>query len=211
MRIDVITIFPGLFDAFLGESFLRIARERGLLEVSVHDLRDWAAGPHRRVDDSPYGGGPGMLMTPEPLVSAIEALGGGKGPGRSALVVLMTPQGRRLDQRFCTTVCANPGARRRSVAACRGQFLSVRPNLPASEQTPGRCFPTGPASAISLPATFTSRASRPAGAGRALSFVAFFSSFARRPFSAPHQGASSIIRIAQRSRIALGVKSHVVT
>jgi tRNA (guanine37-N1)-methyltransferase len=98
LRIDVITIFPGLFGPFLEASFVGMARSSGQLTVRVHDLRDWATDRHRSVDDSPYGGGPGMLMTPEPLVSAIEALAGKKGPARGVQVVLLTPQGQPLDQ-----------------------------------------------------------------------------------------------------------------
>src|SRR3990172_10636660 len=95
MRVDVVTIFPGLFDAFLEGSFVGIARRGGQLAVAVHDLRDWTHDRHRSVDDAPYGGGPGMVMKPEPLVEAIEALAGPKGPGRRAPVVLLAPPGRR--------------------------------------------------------------------------------------------------------------------
>jgi len=99
LRIDVVTIFPGLFEAFLGESIVGIATRSGRLQVAVHDLRDWTTDAHRTVDDSPYGGGPGMVMKPEPLVAAIEALAGPKGPERSARVIALSPQGERLDQR----------------------------------------------------------------------------------------------------------------
>ena len=98
MRIDVLTIFPRLFEAFGSESMVGIAARGGQLELSVRDLRDFADGPHRSVDDSPYGGGPGMVMRPEPLVAGIEALAGAKGPARRAHVALMTPQGVPLDQ-----------------------------------------------------------------------------------------------------------------
>ncbi len=98
LHFDVITIFPGLFEPFLRESLVGAAIRAGLLEVDVHDLREWTSDRRRTVDDSPYGGGPGMVMRPEPLVAAIEAVAGPKGPGRSARVVLLSPQGRRLDQ-----------------------------------------------------------------------------------------------------------------
>jgi len=98
VRIDVVTIFPGVFGAFLEESILGSALRRGLLAVAVHDLRDWTQDRHRSVDDAPYGGGPGMVMRPEPLVAAIDALAGPKGPSRKARVVLLSPQGNRLDQ-----------------------------------------------------------------------------------------------------------------
>ncbi len=97
-RIDVITIFPGLFDGFLAESLIGAARSRGELCIEIHDLRAWTSDRHRTVDDSPYGGGPGMVMKPEPLVAAIEDLAGVKGPDREAHVVLLSPRGRPLDQ-----------------------------------------------------------------------------------------------------------------
>jgi len=99
LRIDVITIFPGLFDAFLGESIVGIAIRENLIGVRVHDLRDFTTDRHRTVDDAPYGGGPGMVMKPEPLVDAIESVAGPKGPARKGRAILLSPQGRRLDQR----------------------------------------------------------------------------------------------------------------
>ena len=98
LRIDVITIFPGLFEAFLEESLVGIATRREQLAVELHDLRQWAVDRHRTIDDSPYGGGPGMVMKPEPLVAAIEALAGPKGTERRARVILLSPQGRTLVQ-----------------------------------------------------------------------------------------------------------------
>lgn len=94
LRIDVVTIFPELFEPFRRIGVLGGALERGLLAIEAHDLRSWTTDRHRTVDDIPYGGGPGMVMKPEPLVSAIEALAGPKGPGRSAHVALLAPQGR---------------------------------------------------------------------------------------------------------------------
>jgi tRNA (guanine37-N1)-methyltransferase len=98
LRIDVITIFPGLFEPFLGESMVGIALRDGYAEVRVHDLRRFTEDRHQVVDDAPYGGGPGMVMKPEPLVRAIEAVAGPKGPGRRGRVVLMSPQGEPLKQ-----------------------------------------------------------------------------------------------------------------
>lgn len=98
LRVDVITIFPGILAPFLEEAMVGIARRQGRVEIETHDLRAWTEDRHRTVDDAPYGGGPGMVMKPEPLVEAIEAIGGEKGPTRSARVVLLSPQGRRLDQ-----------------------------------------------------------------------------------------------------------------
>ena len=98
MRIDVITIFPGLIEAFRGTSLLGAAVRGGVVELAVHDLREFTKDRHRTVDDTPYGGGPGMVMRPEPLVEAIEALAGPKGESRSARVLLLSPQGRRFEQ-----------------------------------------------------------------------------------------------------------------
>lgn len=98
MRIDVLTIFPRLFEPFASESMIGIAARAGRLELGVHDLRAFAEGPHQSVDDAPYGGGPGMVMRPEPLVAAIESLAGPRGPGRRAVVALMSPQGVPLSQ-----------------------------------------------------------------------------------------------------------------
>jgi len=99
LRIDVITIFPGLFEAFLGESIVGIAIREELMGVSVHDLRDFTTDRHRSVDAPPYGGGPGMVMRPEPVVAAVESVLGPKGPERKGRAVLLSPQGRKLDQR----------------------------------------------------------------------------------------------------------------
>ena len=97
-EIDVLTIFPELFVPFLETAFVGHARRGGAAAIRTHDLRDWATDRHRSVDDQPYGGGPGMVMTPEPLVPAIEALAGPKGGSRTTHVICLTPQGRRLDQ-----------------------------------------------------------------------------------------------------------------
>jgi tRNA (guanine37-N1)-methyltransferase len=92
LRIDVITIFPQLFAAPLDTSLLGKAVAEGLLDVRVHDLREHGLGKHRSVDDEPYGGGAGMVMRPEPLFEAVDAV---RGPGGH--VVLLSPRGRRLD------------------------------------------------------------------------------------------------------------------
>jgi tRNA (guanine37-N1)-methyltransferase len=95
MRIDVVTIFPGYFDA-LDVSLLGRAKERGLLDVRVHDLRGWTDDVHRTVDDTPYGGGPGMVMAPEPWGRALDAIT--EGAGEPPLFVVPTPSGRRFTQ-----------------------------------------------------------------------------------------------------------------
>src|SRR5262245_13110819 len=99
MRFDVLTLFPEMFSGYLGQSLLKRAIQAGLVEVHLHNIRDWAEGKHRQVDDRPYGGGPGMVLMVRPVVEAVEAVqaAGNGGPGR---IVLLTPQGRRLDQRL---------------------------------------------------------------------------------------------------------------
>ena len=93
MRVDIITLFPELCRAPLAESMMGRAQETGALELSVRNLRDWTGGNHHLVDDAPFGGGQGMVMKPEPLFAAVEAL-----RTDATTVVLMTPQGRRFDQ-----------------------------------------------------------------------------------------------------------------
>lgn len=107
MRFDVLTLFPGMFAGPLDESILRRARDAGLIEVVLHDLRGWATDRHRTVDDYPFGGGAGMVMKPEPLFDAVEAIQPLVEP--HATVVLMTPQGRRLDRALVAELVAVPG------------------------------------------------------------------------------------------------------
>jgi tRNA (guanine37-N1)-methyltransferase len=110
LRIDVVTIFPDLFGPFLTESFVGIARQRGLAEIAVHDLRAWTTDRHRTVDDTPYGGGPGMVMKPEPLTEAIEDLAGPKSDRERSKtrVILLSPRGRRLDQALLAELAGCP-------------------------------------------------------------------------------------------------------
>lgn len=103
MRIDVLTIFPGVFEGPLRESLLGKAVEAGPLDVRVHDIRDFTADKHRQVDDVSYGGGPGMVMKPEPLFAAVESLGGGV-----KRVIVLSPAGRRLDQPLVQELAQEP-------------------------------------------------------------------------------------------------------
>jgi tRNA (guanine37-N1)-methyltransferase len=94
MVVDVITIFPAMVEAALAEGVIGRAREAGLIDITVRDLRTFTTDRHRTVDDMPYGGGPGMVMKPEPLFTAVEAVTAER--GGPATVVLMSPQGARL-------------------------------------------------------------------------------------------------------------------
>src|SRR5215469_14430097 len=95
MRFDVLTLFPEIFPGYLGQSLLKLAIERGLVEVRLHNIRDWAQGKHKVVDDRPYGGGPGMLLKVEPVVECVEAVQVETEPGH---LVMLTPSGRKFTQ-----------------------------------------------------------------------------------------------------------------
>jgi tRNA (guanine37-N1)-methyltransferase len=103
VRIDLMTIFPAFFESPLRESLLGRAVATGILDVRVNDIREYTDDRHRQVDDEPYGGGPGMVMKPEPIVRAVESLG--EGPKR---VVLLSPAGRRFDQALVREMAAEP-------------------------------------------------------------------------------------------------------
>ncbi len=107
MRIDVLTLFPEVFAPLLSASILGRALDAGVADVHLHNIRDWAIDRHSTVDDYPYGGGPGMVMKPEPLAAAIEAVRGLAGP--STPVVLLTPQGRVLRQAIVEEMTGRPG------------------------------------------------------------------------------------------------------
>lgn len=93
MKIDVLTLFPGMFAGPLDESIIQRARKAGILELRIHHLRDYTHDRHKTVDDRPFGGGPGMLLKPEPVFEAVESLATGL-----TRVTLLTPAGRRFDQ-----------------------------------------------------------------------------------------------------------------
>ena len=103
MRIDVITIFPGIFESPLGQSLLGRAIEARLVDVRIDDLRNSTTDKHRQVDDESYGGGPGMVLKPEPVFAAVESLG----PGERR-TLLLSPAGRRLDQDLARELAAEP-------------------------------------------------------------------------------------------------------
>ena len=118
LRLDVLTLFPGIFRGPLDETILRRAQDAGLVAIVLHDLREWATDRHRTVDDYPFGGGPGMVMKPEPIFAAVEAIQTLAEP--AAIVVLLTPQGRRLDR----AVLAELAAHQRLLLIC-GRYEGV--------------------------------------------------------------------------------------
>src|SRR5712675_2156659 len=95
MKINVLTLFPAMFAGPLDESIVKRARKLGLLDLKIHNLRDWTHDRHRTVDDRPFGGGPGMLMKPEPLFEAIESL-----QRETTKVILLSPGGRKFTQKI---------------------------------------------------------------------------------------------------------------
>jgi tRNA (guanine37-N1)-methyltransferase len=107
MQFDVLTLFPGIFSGFLSESLLEKAIKKQLVDVHIHDFREWADNRHQSVDDRPYGGGPGMVLTPQPIVECAESIGAGVEERKTSVeadqkrahrLVLLTPTGRRWNQ-----------------------------------------------------------------------------------------------------------------
>jgi len=97
MRFEVITIFPGMFAPAFAEGVIARAIRQGIVGLGVHDLREYAEGRHRKVDDEPFGGGGGMVFKPEPIFSAVEAIRASD-PERRSRCILLSPQGERFDQ-----------------------------------------------------------------------------------------------------------------
>lgn len=95
MRVDIVTLFPGICEGALGESMMKRAADKGLVEIRLIDLREYAEGKHRVTDTPPYGGGQGMVLKPEPIFNAVETV-----RGEGSRVLLMTPQGKRFDQKI---------------------------------------------------------------------------------------------------------------
>ena len=130
MRVDVITLFPEVVTVPLGASIVGRAQERGVLTLAVHDLRTQGIGKYRQVDDEPYGGGPGMVLRPEPIAAMV-------GPLRTkeSRVVLMTPQGKRFEQSDAVRLSKEPhliflsghyeGVDQRIVDTCVDEELSI--------------------------------------------------------------------------------------
>jgi tRNA (guanine37-N1)-methyltransferase len=139
MRFDVFTLFPAMFGGPLDESILKRAQERGRLSVALHDIRDYATDKHHVTDDAPYGGGGGMVMKPEPIFAAVEAILAGE---RDVPVVLLTPQGRLFTQ----DVAVEMSRQRRVVLICgryEGVDERVRQHLATDELSIGDYVLTG--------------------------------------------------------------------
>lgn len=100
MRIDILTIFPKMFSAVLNESIIKRAQRKGKVEIFLHDLRDFSADKHRKVDDRPFGGGPGMLLRPEPIFSALEHILPHRPKRPRAEVILLSPRGKKFNQQM---------------------------------------------------------------------------------------------------------------
>jgi len=93
MQIDILTLFPSMFDGFLNESIIKRAREKGQVEINIINFRDYSHDPHHKVDDTPYGGGAGMVLTPQPIMDAVDNL-----KTENSKVILMTPDGKSYNQ-----------------------------------------------------------------------------------------------------------------
>ena len=103
MRIDILTLFPEICRAPLGESMMKRAQSSGVLDLRIHNLREWTTDKHRIVDDAPFGGGQGMVMKPEPIFAAVESL-----RSDDSTVILLTPQGRRFSQTMASELTQRP-------------------------------------------------------------------------------------------------------
>ena len=97
MRFDVLTLFPAIFEGYLGQSLLKKAIDGGLVSVNLHDIRNWSRDKHHKVDDRPFGGGPGMILQVEPVVECVESVQ--KMAPQPGHLILLSPQGRKLDQK----------------------------------------------------------------------------------------------------------------
>src|SRR2546423_1873991 len=103
MKIDIITLFPEICRAPLGESMMKRAQDNKIVDLRIHNLRDWTRDKHHVVDDAPFGGGQGMVMKPEPIFAAAEDLREqSKIENRKSKIILMSPAGRRFDQKMAT-------------------------------------------------------------------------------------------------------------
>ena len=111
MHFDILTLFPSFFESPLSQSIIKRAREAGLISIALHNIRDFTTDKHRTTDDTPYGGGGGMIMKPEPIFAAVEAILEGKGPRvdqPSPPIILLSPQGRLFNQQIARELSKHP-------------------------------------------------------------------------------------------------------
>src|SRR5260370_16999238 len=102
MKIDILTLFPEICRAPLSESMMKRAQESKIVDLRIHNLRDWTKDKHHIVDDAPFGGGQGMVMKPEPIFAAVEDLKQSAIKNQQSKIILMSPPGRRLNQKMTT-------------------------------------------------------------------------------------------------------------
>jgi tRNA (guanine37-N1)-methyltransferase len=121
LRVDVFTIFPDIIEAYCSASIIGRARRAGVFDLHVHDLRQWATDPHRSVDDAPFGGGPGMVLAPEPVFAAVEKVD----PPRP--LYLLAPAGRRFDQELAAGLAAGNGEAQSNGRTVGGVGVSGNP------------------------------------------------------------------------------------
>ncbi len=140
MRFDVLTLFPDMFAGVLGESIIKRACQNGRIEIVLTNIRDYAVDKHRSVDDTPYGGGPGMVMMCQPVFDAVEAVQKQNGPVDE--IILLTPQGRRFDQAMARTL-----AKKNRLILIAGHYEGfderIRQHLPTMEVSIGDYVLTG--------------------------------------------------------------------
>jgi tRNA (guanine37-N1)-methyltransferase len=105
MRFDVLTLFPEMFSGYVGQSLLKLAIQNGLVDVKTWNYRDWAQGKRKSVDDKPFGGGPGMLLSCEPVYDCVEAVQADTED--AGQLIMMTPQGRKLDHKLVTELATD--------------------------------------------------------------------------------------------------------
>lgn len=142
MKIHILTLFPGMFEGPFSESMIRRAKEKGLLQISLVNIRDFAHDKHQVTDDYAYGGGAGMVMKPEPVFEAVESITGPLPKSAGIPIVLTTPQGQQLDQTLVRTLAAN----KELIIICghyEGMDDRIREGLAAHEVSVGDYVLTG--------------------------------------------------------------------
>jgi tRNA (guanine37-N1)-methyltransferase len=140
MKCDIITLFPGMVAPALHESILKRAQERRLLEISIHHLRDYATDKHQTTDDVPYGGGPGMVLKPEPIFAVVEKIRRERGKTR---LIMPSPQGKRFDQEMGTKFSKEERALVFICGHYEGIDARVKEGLPVEEISIGDYILTG--------------------------------------------------------------------